>query len=113
VTGEWKTLIRLATTTTSQAVPVYLPEDPAIPAEGVPALARFERAFVPDVTILQREQVGGSDTTKQVAYAVLGLLALLWVVTLALGLQRLDRAAAGTQRPLDLTLRRTLEGASA
>lgn len=113
VVGDWKTLIRLATTTTSQAVPVYLPEDKAIPAEAVPAPAHFERSFVPDVTILQREQVGGSDTTKHVAYAVLALLAGLWLLAVSLGLQRLDRAAAGTQRPLVLGLRRTPEGALA
>lgn len=111
VIGEWKTLIRLTSSRTSEAVPVYLPEDKAIPAVGVPALAHFERAFVPDVEILQREQVGGSQTLKHVAYGILAFLAMLWIATLSLGLQRLDRAAAGAQRPLVLSLRRTPEGA--
>jgi hypothetical protein len=97
VDGDYKSLLRLATARTQQAVPVYLPEDPAIPAKGVPATPRFTRDFVPDVKILQREQVGGSVTLKHTAYAVLAVLALLWVGTLAYGLQRLDRAAA---RPL-------------
>jgi hypothetical protein len=113
VVGEWKTLIRLTSSTTSEAVPVYLPEDQAIPAEGVPALAHFERDFVPDVTILQREQVGGSQTAKHVAYGVLAFLAMLWLATLSLGLQRLDRAATGALRPLVLSIRRTPEGALA
>lgn len=113
VVGEWKTLIRLSTSTTSEAVPVYLPEDPAIPAAGVAASPHFERSFVPDVEILQREQVGGSQAMKHVAYAVLAVLAGLWIIALALGLQRLDRNASGTQRPLVLTLRRTPEGAVA
>jgi hypothetical protein len=105
VAGEYKSLLRIATSGSQQALPVYLPEDPAIPAAGVPASPHFVRDFVPDVQILQREQVGGSDTLKHTAYGVLGFLALLWVATLALGLRRLDRAAA---RPLPpLKLRRT------
>ena len=36
VTGEWKTQIRLHDDRSLMAVPVYLPDDPVIPAEGVP-----------------------------------------------------------------------------
>ncbi|MGB8652596.1 MAG: hypothetical protein WCD35_18255 [Mycobacteriales bacterium] len=106
VTGNWKTLVRLATPTTLQALPIYLPEDKAIPAALVPALPHVDRAFVPDKTILQREQVGGSDTLKHVAYAILGALALLWIATLSLGLQRLDRSAVRALSPLHLGLTR-------
>ena len=106
VDGDYKTVLRLATSTAQQAVPVYLPEDPAIPAEGVPASAHFERAFVPDVKILQREQVGGSDGLKHTAYGILGVLALLWIATLTYGLQRLDRAADHRLPPLRLALPR-------
>ena len=102
VSGQWKTLIRLATATTEQAVPVYLPEDKAIPAALVPASPHFERAFVPDQTILQREAVGGSPTLKHIAYAILGVLALLWIATLSLGLRRLDRSAVSPLAPLTI-----------
>jgi hypothetical protein len=102
VDGDYKTLLRLATSTAQQAVPVYLPEDPAIPAAGVPASPRFVRSFVPDVKILQREQVGGSDGLKHTAYGILGVLALLWIATLTYGLQRLDRAADHRLPPLRL-----------
>src|SRR3954463_304246 len=34
VYGQWKTLLRLGTVGSLQAVPVYLPADPAIPAKG-------------------------------------------------------------------------------
>jgi hypothetical protein len=117
VDGDYKSVLRLATSRAQQAVPVYLPEDKAIPAELVPAAPHFVRSFVPDQTILQREAVGGSDTLKSIAYAVLGLLALLWIATLSLGLRRLDRSAAHDLSPLTIGLlrpaRRTPAGASA
>ena len=100
VDGDYKSLLRIATATSQQALPVYLPEDKGIPAAGVPASPHFVRDFVPDQKILQREQVGGSQTLKHVAYGVLGCLALLWVGTLSLGLRRLDRSAVETPRPL-------------
>jgi hypothetical protein len=37
ISGDWKSLIRLHTGDSIVAVPVYLPEDHAIPAESVPA----------------------------------------------------------------------------
>jgi hypothetical protein len=105
VDGDYKSVLRIATSGSQQAVPIYLPEDKGIPAAGVPADPHFVRAFVPDVKILQREQVGGSDALKHTAYGVLGVLALLWIGTLAYGLRRLDRAAAQPLPPL--MLRRT------
>jgi hypothetical protein len=115
VDGDYKSLLRLATSTAQQAVPVYLPEDKAIPAKGVAADPHFTRAFVPDQSILQREAIGGSPTLKHVAYAVLGALALLWIATLSLGLRRLDRSATTRLSPLTLGLvgpaRRTTVGA--
>lgn len=100
VTGDYKTVLRLATARSQMAVGVYLPEDKAIPAALVPASPRFTRAFVQDQELLQREAVGGSPALKQTAYAVLGLLALLWIATLSLGLRRLDRSAVAPVAPL-------------
>ncbi|HUR51340.1 MAG TPA: hypothetical protein VMZ11_04375 [Mycobacteriales bacterium] len=114
VDGDYKTVLRLATSTTQQAVPIYLPEDKGIPAAGVAAAPHFVRTFVPDVKILQREQVGGSAQLKHAAYGILAVLALLWIATLAFGLQRLDRAAVRPLKPLRLQLhRRTAEGSFA
>jgi hypothetical protein len=104
VDGDYKSLLRLATSTAQQAVPVYLPEDTAIPAKGVSADPHFTRPFVADQSILQREAVGGSPALKHVAYAVLGALALLWIATLSLGLRRLDRSATTRLSPLTLGL---------
>jgi hypothetical protein len=94
VYGKWKTLLRLATVSSLQALPVYMPADPAIPAKAVPAAAHFTRAFVADKKVLQREAVGGSNTLQRIAYALLGLIGLVWVAGIALGMRRLDRSAA-------------------
>jgi len=99
VYGSWKTLLRLATVTSLQAIPVYLPADPAIPAKAVPAPTTFTRTFVPDKQILQREAVGGSVALQRTAYALLGLIGLVWIAGIAFGLRRLDRAAAAADPP--------------
>jgi hypothetical protein len=94
VYGKWKTLLRLATVDSLQAVPIYLPADPAIPAKAVPASAHFTRSFVADKKVLQREAVGGSILLQRIAYALLALIGLVWVAGIALGMRRLDRTAA-------------------
>ena len=100
VTGDYKSVLRVATGRTQMAVGVYLPEDKAIPAALVPASPHFTRTFVQDQTLLQREAIGGSPALKHTAYGVLGVLALLWIATLSLGLARLDRSAVAPVAPL-------------
>jgi hypothetical protein len=95
VYGKWKTLLRLATVNSLQAVPIYLPADPAIPAQGVPATAHFTRNFLADKKVLQREAVGGSIFLQRLAYALLALVGLVWVAGIAFGMRRLDRTADG------------------
>ena len=105
VAGDYKSVLRLATGTSQQAVPVYLPEDKAIPAALVPASPHFTRPFVQDQKILQREAIGGSPALKHTAYAVLGVLALLWIAGLSLGLRRLDTTAVTPSlKPLRLAV---------
>jgi hypothetical protein len=98
VYGKWKTLLRLATVGSLQALPIYLPADPAIPAKGVPATHRFTRSFEPDKKVLQREAVGGSPALQRAAYIALGVIGLIWVGAVAFGLRRLDRVE---RRPTD------------
>jgi hypothetical protein len=85
VHGDWKALVRLHRDRSIAGIPVYLPEDTAIPAPAVPAESRFERSFVTDKEILQREQKEGVAGWLKVAapLVVLGialslLLALCW-----------------------------------
>jgi len=55
--GSWKTLVRLHLPEhTLLAAPVYLPADPAIPAEAVPAVDGAQREFVEERLILRREE---------------------------------------------------------
>ena len=90
VHGEWKTLIRLHDGRSLTAVPVYLPEDPAIPAPEVAATSSFDRTFTSDRRILQREAKDGtSPALTVVAYAVVLGLALAILAALAAGLHRL------------------------
>ena len=87
VYGTWKTLIRLHRDNVLAGVPIYMPEDTAIPAKAIPAKANFARPFVDETQILQREQKGDVPgylvalAYGVVAAIVCGLIALLgWVL---------------------------------
>jgi len=95
VHGTWKSLIRMSRGDTLSAVPLYLPEDPAIPAEGVPAPRAFERTFVADHTILQREQKDAAPWLTAFAYAVVAAIALSLLALMAWGLHRLAICSGG------------------
>jgi hypothetical protein len=113
VHGNWKTLIRLHRDDWIVALPVYLPRDPAIPAPEVPAEASFERSFVPDKQLLQREAVGGTPALWTAASLILLAIAAVWIWVLAWALVRLDRAARSTAVPSDGSARdRTLHDRS-
>ncbi len=90
VYGNWKSMIRLQRGNAIDAAPIFLPDDPAIPAPEVPAPASFTREFIPDSQVLQREQktdVAGPLTAA--AYAVVAAIALSLLALLAWGLHRL------------------------
>ena len=70
VSGEWKALVRLQKGTAVSALPIYMPNDPAIPAKEIPATASFARPFVLDHKLMQREAVGGAMWLQGVAYIV-------------------------------------------
>ncbi|MTD44592.1 hypothetical protein GKE82_09895 [Conexibacter sp. W3-3-2] len=98
--GDWKTLIRLHTRGELATVPIYLPEDRAIPAPAVPAPASFTRAFQGEKEFLQREAKGGvSGWLWGVGYAVVLGIAAALLVALAWGLARLAAPPAGPQGP--------------
>ena len=100
VSGSWKTAIRLHRGQDLASVPVYMPRDEAIPAEGVPAPARFERALEGDREMLQRER---KDDTPAWLWAAACLFVLAIALTLigliGWGLSRLSRASAGGAEP--------------
>ena len=91
ISGDWKSLIRLHTGSSIVAVPLYLPEDPAIPAEEVPAESTFTRDFVPDKQILLREAKDTPAWMSLVGYSILGLIVVVWISILAWGAARMDK----------------------
>jgi hypothetical protein len=94
--GDWKAILRLANGRALTAVPIYLPNDPAIPAKGSPAKAHFTRTFVKDKQILQREFQGGPIWLTLPGYLIVLAIAGGWIAMFAVGLRRLD--APGTER---------------
>ena len=101
VHNGWKALIRLHKDASIAGVPVYLPEDPAIPAEEVPAKSSFEREFIPEREILQRELKDDVPAgLPPVAYTAVGGVALGLIVMLGWSLARLARTeGTPTERP--------------
>jgi hypothetical protein len=79
VYGGWKALVRVHTGDSLIGVPIFMPEDRAIPAPAVPADARFTRDFVRDIVLLQREK-------KDDVPGGLSLIAYLVVAAIAAGL---------------------------
>jgi hypothetical protein len=99
VDGDWKTLLRLQTGDAVEVVPIYMPLDRAIPAPRIPAFPHFTRHFEADKTALQREAVGGSPVLQRGAYAVLGLIAVVWLASFGWGLRRLRQRGEISEPP--------------
>jgi hypothetical protein len=82
VTGNWKTMLRLAKGTHLMALPVYLPASPQADRAGIPVGPR-SGAMQADTFILQREARGGPAWLTTTAYAVLAVVVAVWLVLLA------------------------------
>ena len=99
VHGEWKASLRIQDGSELVALPVYMPEDTAIPAREVPARDRFTRQFVADHEVLQRE---AKDDVPgwlwSVASGSVLALYLIFLGTLAWGVGRVARR--GPRPPL-------------
>ena len=100
VHGNWKTILRLHEGNALMGVPVYLPEDPAIPAPEVRAEPQFTREFVDETKILQREL---KDDVPGWIWAAASLtvlvISLSFILALAWGLGRAAGGASGDSRP--------------
>ena len=93
VHGEWKALIRIHEGRTMIAAPIYLPEDPAIPAEEVPAESEFTREFVLGQKLLLREAKHASPWLTTVAYLLTLGLIVGWIAGIGWGIRHLRRRA--------------------
>jgi hypothetical protein len=91
VDDGWKALVRLHVGDSLLGVPVYLPEDRAIPAAAVPARPAFTREFVRDLQILQRERKEGvSGWLTGAAYLTVAVIAASLMALIAWALLRLE-----------------------
>jgi hypothetical protein len=96
VDGTWKTTLRLHDGRELAGLPIFLPEDTAIPVSEVPVEPQMSREFVLDKDNLQREQkddVPGWLTLA--AYIGVGGISLALIGIVAWGLTRLERRGAG------------------
>lgn len=92
VNGNWKASLRLHEGASVQGLPIFFGADPAIPAEEIPATARFTREFVTDKQLLQREQKDDvPGFLVAFAYLTTLLVGLGLVASLAWGLARMAR----------------------
>jgi hypothetical protein len=102
VNGDWKALLRLHTGNSLLGTPIYLPNDPAIPAKGVPARQQMTRPVISDHKILQREAKSVSGPLPKLAYGAVLAIALALCALMGWGLARLARdgdAGIGGEEP--------------
>jgi len=99
VSGDWKAEFRLHSGRSLVGVPIYMPNDPAIPAKGVPARASFSRPFVRDKQILQREAKQGTGSLPLLGYAIVLAITLSIIALNAWALVRLATVIGPQARP--------------
>ena len=90
VHGSWKSILRLHVGDEVLGLPIFLPEDSAIPAPETPAPAQFTRAFQLDKKNLQREQKEDvSPPLTTVSYLAVLALTVGLIAVLFWGLRRI------------------------
>jgi hypothetical protein len=97
VSGSWKTIIRLHKGNAILGLPVYAPADAAIPVGEVPAPRSFDRPFLSDKQLLQREARTRNAAITYGAYGTVLACTLLLLALLAWGLHRVG-VTAGRRR---------------
>ncbi|HET8755848.1 MAG TPA: hypothetical protein VFM58_07555 [Solirubrobacteraceae bacterium] len=97
IEGEWKTMVRLHTGNRILALPIYMPGDPAIPAKEVPARPRFARDFQVDHEVLRREERSAAPWLTGLAYGILAMVALAWLLAIGAAVGRFERRVGRTQ----------------
>jgi hypothetical protein len=110
--GDWKTVLRVQTGRTIAGVPLFMPQDAAIPAKEVPASANFTRRFVPDRMLLQRERKDDAPAWLWTGACLLVLaLSLMFMGSLAWGVARVARGTVPAAPPAGTDAERTEERA--
>jgi hypothetical protein len=98
VSGGWKSMVRFHSGTTLMGVPVFEPNDPAIPAPEVPALPIVTRPLEADRIVLQREYKFDSGWLQWFGYLFVFAVAMFLLGMLAWGVQRVSRPLTDEQK---------------
>jgi hypothetical protein len=99
VHGGWKSTLRVQQGSSLVAVPIFQPEDRAIPAPETPATASFTRRFQPDIVVLQRERkFDVPSALGAVAYLTVLAIALALFTLIAWSLLRVDAGGPARRR---------------
>jgi hypothetical protein len=100
VNGTWKSILRLHVDDEVLGLPVFLPEDRAIPAPEVPAEASFARDFQLDKRNLQREaKEGVSPLLTKGAYIAVLIIVIVLFGIIVWGLRRVRLGLGGEAPP--------------
>lgn len=96
--AQWKTVLRVNTGRAITVLPVYLPEDSAIPADEVPAPAEFTRPLADKSTYLLREmrQDASAGLYAVSLTVVLGLIAV-FLIFISIGIGRYSRSHGSSE----------------
>ncbi|MGI8730796.1 MAG: hypothetical protein ACR2LK_12555 [Solirubrobacteraceae bacterium] len=97
VHGTWKSLIRLHKGNSLIGLPLYAPQDLAIPAPAVPAPSRFQRPFLSDRELLQREAKTQEAAITWGAYGTVLAFTLALIAMLAWGIHRVGVTGGRTR----------------
>ena len=90
---DWKALLRLHDGRMLSAVPIYLPDDPAIPADEIKADDGMTRKAIPEIQILQRELTKSGGGLWLVANLVVLACTLALIAAISWGVARYSRLA--------------------
>jgi hypothetical protein len=102
VWGKWKTVLRVQDGRTMTAAPIFLPYDPGIGADEVPAVKSMTRDFVPEISVLQRERNTDVPTWLYPAASVVVLIcSLILIAAITWGAGRVNARTLGAGSPTE------------
>ncbi|WP_244524703.1 hypothetical protein [Trujillonella endophytica] len=96
--GSWKTLLRVHDGRRLYAVPIYLPADEAIPADGIPAEDGVTRGAIPEIDVLQRELKESGGGLWAPANLVVLACTLALIAGISWGVGRYSRRGSAGER---------------
>jgi hypothetical protein len=97
VDGAWKTIVRLHRGGEIMTVPVFLPADPEIDEPEISAVDRTQ-PFEAETRYLLRETRENDQLVAYLVYALLAVVALVWIAAFAAAAGRLVPGAGARTR---------------